>query len=89
MRAIVTVIGKDTKGIIAQISEILWKNDINILDISQQVMDDIFSMVMMVDISKASADLQSVREALQAKGLELNVKTHIMHQDLFNSMHRI
>ena len=89
MRAIVTVLGKDTRGIIAGISDTLCKKEINILDISQQVMEDIFSMVMMVDISKSNSDLQGVREDLEAKGLELGVKTHIMHEDLFNSMHRI
>ncbi|MFI3227322.1 MAG: ACT domain-containing protein [Clostridia bacterium] len=89
MRAVVTVIGMDTRGIIAGISDCLNKRDINILDISQQVMDDIFSMVMLVDLSKSTEELQVVRESLEAKGLELGVRTHIMHEDLFNSMHRI
>lgn len=88
MRAIVTILGKDAKGIIAGISSVLSENDVNILDIKQQVMDDIFSMVMMVDISKTQ-ELQKIRDALDVKATELKVKSHIMHEDLFNSMHRI
>ncbi|MFI3172542.1 MAG: ACT domain-containing protein [Eubacteriales bacterium] len=89
MKAVVTVIGKDTKGIIAGISTCLSERDINILDISQQVMEDIFSMVMLVDLKDSTEDLQMVRESLDARGSELGVKTHIMRKDLFNSMHRI
>ncbi len=89
MRAVVTVIGKDTRGIIAQVSDLLWKQNINILDISQQVMEDIFSMVMLVDISQSTTELNEVRSILEKKGEELCVKTHIMHEDLFNSMHKI
>lgn len=89
MRAVVTVIGMDTKGIIAGISDFLSKREINILDISQQVMEDIFSMVMLVDLENSTEDLQVIREALNARGEELGVRTHIMHEDLFNSMHRI
>ncbi|MFI3114506.1 MAG: ACT domain-containing protein [Clostridia bacterium] len=89
MRAVVTVIGKDTKGIIAGISDFLSKKDINILDISQQVMQDIFSMVMLVDLDKTTEDLQIIREDLEKLGENLAVRTHIMHEDLFNSMHRI
>ena len=52
MRAIITVIGKDTTGIIAQVSDVLWKNSVNIVDITQSVLDDLFVMVMLADISK-------------------------------------
>ncbi len=89
MRAVVTVIGMDTKGIIAGISDFLSKRDINILDISQQVMEDVFSMVMLVDLAESKEDLQVVRDDLAKRGEELCVRTHIMHEDLFNSMHRI
>lgn len=89
MKAIVTVIGKDTKGIIAGISNVLCEKDINILDIKQQVMSDIFSMVMLVDITSYKEDLQVLRDAVETKAQELGVKSHLMHEDLFNSMHRI
>ncbi len=87
MRAVVTVIGKDKKGIIAKVSDTLWKNDVNILDITQNVLQDIFAMVALVDLGEAQ--FMKVEQALKAAGENLGMKILIMHEDIFNSMHRI
>ena len=89
MRAVITVIGKDRSGIIASISDVLYKNGVNILDISQNVMDDMFAMVMFVDISKCAVDFTGLVDVLNAEGDKLGMKVHCMHEDIFNAMHRI
>lgn len=89
MRAVVTVVGKDRTGIIAKISATLSQNAVNILDIQQNVMEDMFAMVMLVDISKSKVDFTALVDALDKDGAELGMKVHTMHEDIFNSMHRI
>lgn len=89
IKAVVSVIGKDKTGIIYGVSKVLFENNINILDISQTVMQDMFTMVMLVDIKEASVDFSSLIEILQKKGDELGVKITVCHEEIFNSMHRI
>ena len=89
MRAVITVIGHDTVGIIASVSEVLSQNNVNILDISQSVLQDLFAMVMLADISDSRVDLKQLTGALDAVGEKLGVKALVMHEDIFNSMHRI
>lgn len=89
MRAVVTVIGKDRTGIIAKISETLTKNEVNIQDIQQNVMSDVFAMVMLVDISHCKVDFTELVSQLDRDGEILGMKVHTMHEDVFNSMHRI
>ena len=89
MRAIITVIGKDTVGIIAKVSAELSKNRINILDITQSVLDDLFAMVCLVDISNSDIPFSELAGLMEEAGAELGVKVHVMHEDIFNSMHRI
>ncbi len=89
MRAVITVVGKDRTGIIAKISETLCKCDVNIQDIAQNVMQELFAMVMLVDISKCNIDFSSLVEALDKDGEEMGMKVHCMHEDIFNAMHRI
>ena len=89
MRAIVTVIGKDRVGIIAGVSTILADCNINILDISQTTMQDIFTMIMLVDISQMKIDFTDLSDKLANKGIELGLSIRIQHEDIFNSMHRI
>lgn len=89
MKAIITVIGKDRVGIISSISTILAENNINILDISQTIMQDIFTMIMAVDISKMASSFSELSEKLEAKGAQLGLSVRIQHEDIFNSMHRI
>lgn len=89
MRAVITVVGKDMVGIIADVTTIMRKHDINILDITQSILDDLFVMVMLTDISKAKVELTAFAEELTALGDQMGLKIHVMHEDVFNSMHRI
>jgi ACT domain-containing protein len=89
MRAVVTVIGKDKIGIIAGISNVLADCSVNILDISQTTMQDVFTMIMLVDISGLSIDFSQLSERLEKKGVDLGLSIKIQHEDIFNSMHRI
>ncbi len=89
MRAIITVIGKDTTGIIARVSDVLWQKGVNIVDITQSVLDDLFVMVMLTDISKSSVSLSELSGQITGLGEKLGLKIHMMHEDVFNSMHRI
>ena len=89
MHTVISVIGKDAVGIIAKISAILSTHKINVLDITQSVLDDMFVMVMLADISQSLVDFPALVSELDALGNELNLKIHTMHEDVFNSMHRI
>lgn len=89
MKAVITVIGEDKVGIIAAISNILANCNVNILDISQTIMQDIFTMIMMVDISQMCSDFSSLSDQLENKGKELGLSIRIQHEDIFSSMHRI
>lgn len=89
MRAVITVIGTDKVGIIAGISNILADCNVNILDISQTIMQDIFTMVMLVDISHSCSPFAGLSEMLENKGRELGLSVRIQHEDIFKSMHRL
>ncbi len=89
MRAVVTVMGIDRKGIIAKVSTCLSENNINILDINQTIMQDIFTMVMLVDMSDAESKFATVSAELEKIGTELGVEIKIQHEEIFRSMHRI
>lgn len=89
MRAVITVLGKDTVGIIAGVSNILADSNVNILDITQTIMQDVFTMITLVDISSCNIPFDILSEKLDKKGVELGLKIQIQHEDIFNSMHRI
>ncbi|MEN8904493.1 MAG: ACT domain-containing protein [Clostridiales bacterium] len=89
MKAIITVIGKDKIGIIYSISKVLKDNNINILDINQTIMQDIFTMVMLVDLEKMKEDFNELSKILDVVGEEIGTNIRIQREDLFNSMHRI
>lgn len=89
MRAVITVIGKDKVGIIAAVSQILAQAGINILDISQTIMQDMFTMIMLVDISSASDSFADISKKLELTGDQLGLSIRIQHEDIFNSMHRV
>ncbi len=89
MRAILTVLGSDKIGIIAGVSDLLAKSNINILDISQTTMQEIFTMIMLVDTSSMTVSFTELAKLLDKKGEELGVTISIQREDIFNSMHRI
>ena len=86
-KAVVTVLGKDTIGIIAKVSAVLAENQANILDISQTVLSGMFNMIMIVDISGASFDALSLR--LNALGETLGLQIRIQRSEIFEAMHRV
>lgn len=89
MRAVITVVGKDKVGIIAEVSRVLAENQVNILDISQTIMQDMFTMIMLVDVSGANVAFSALSTTLSELGDTLGLSIRIQHEDLFNSMHRI
>lgn len=89
MRAVVTVMGKDKPGIIAKTSTLLAENNVNILDITQTIVREIFTMVMLVELLDSSHEISALSDALGELGKELGVEIRIQHEDIFNSMHRI
>lgn len=87
MKAVVTVVGKDKVGIIARVSTLFYENNINILDISQTIMQDMFTMIMLVELEKES--LKQINDELMKLADELGLSIHLQNQKLFDSMHRI
>lgn len=88
-RGVVTVIGEDRVGIIAGVTQVLAEHHVNILDISQTIMQDLFTMIMVCDLANSTLDFSQLSEALKAKGQELGVQISIQHEDVFKFMHRI
>lgn len=86
---VVTVMGSDRVGIVAGITKVLADCNANIIDISQTLLQDIFAMILLVDISSSDKDLLSLEAALKAAGETLGVKIVLQHQDIFRYMHRI
>lgn len=89
MKAVITVIGKDTVGILAKVSSICSELNANVTDVTQSIMQDMFAMIMMIDISRMDADFAVLSDRLAELGNSLGLSIHTMHQDIFNSMHRI
>ena len=87
MRAVITVIGKDNVGILHKVSGVCAKYEANVLEVTQSVLQDMFAMIMLVELGKKNfGELSSTLEKL---GDENNLKIHSMHEDIFNSMHKI
>ena len=89
MKAVVTVTGKDKVGIIAMASAECSKHGANILDISQSVLKEYFAMIMLVEIDGLTTDFRAFASAMERAGKEASVDIRVMHEDIFNSMHRI
>lgn len=89
MRAVVTVVGKDKTGIIAKISTFLAEKEINILDISQTILDKYFTMIMLVDLSSATVKLADLAEECRLLGENIGMSIHVQHEDIFNTMHSV
>ena len=87
MRAIVSVIGKDAKGLIAKVSGALYNAGINIVDITQTIMQEFFTMLMLVELD--GGDIAPIAKKLEKLGAGLGVEIRIQHEDIFNAMHRI
>lgn len=89
MKAILTVIGQDKVGIIAQVSQQLMADNINILDVSQTIMETNFTMMMMIDLGGAKGNFTEIQGHLKQLGEELSVKISVQREDIFNTMHKL
>lgn len=89
MRAVITVIGKDNVGILHRVSGICTEYRANVIEVTQSVLQDMFAMIMLVDISALNTDFAVLSDRMNQLGQELGLSIHTMHEDIFNSMHRI
>ena len=89
MKAVITVLGKDTVGILAKVSAACADEGVNIIEVTQSVMQDLFAMIMLADIKDIKVPLDELTQKLEKVGDEMGMKVHVMHEDIFNSMHKI
>ena len=89
MKAVISVVGKDRTGILAFVSTYCAQRDINIEDVTQKVLQDIFTMIMIVDIPQGPDNFRRTADELEELGNEQKLKIHVMHEDIFNAMHTI
>lgn len=85
----ITVIGKDRKGIVAKISDLLYRNDINIEDINQKVIEGFFVMTMLVDVANYKRPMQVLSRGLERIAEQMNLKIQVQHENVFKMMHRV
>ena len=89
MKAVITVIGHDKVGIIARVSALLSESNVNILDITQTIMQDIFTMVMITDVANVNIKFPDLVDKLADLGNDMGLEIRCQHEDIFNSMHKI
>ena len=89
MKAVITVIGKDMVGILAKVSGKCAEANANVIEVTQSVLQDMFAMIMLVDITGLTVPFAAMADSLDQLGQELGLSVHVMHEDIFNSMHRI
>ena len=89
MKVVITVLGKDRVGIIARVSAVLADNGVNILDISQTILQDYFTMIMLAEMPEEGISLQALAERLDVVGEELGVQVRVQHEGIFSAMHRV
>ena len=89
MRAVITVIGKDMVGILAKVSTCCAGCNANVVEVTQSVLQELFAMIMLVDLEKATVPFNELVDQMTALGEQEGLKIHVMHEDIFNSMHRI
>ena len=87
MKAVVTVIGKDTVGILASTAQACAQKNANVLEVTQSILDGYFCMVMVIDISAMTCEIETLHQDIKTEVPDMVV--HVMHEDIFNSMHRI
>ena len=88
-KAVISVLGEDRKGIIANVTRILYEYDVNILDISQTIISGLFTMILIADITGEHCDFERLKESLGALGESLNVQIRVQRSEIFDAMHRI
>ncbi|MBU0586347.1 ACT domain-containing protein [Candidatus Micrarchaeota archaeon] len=86
---VLTAFGKDKTGLVAGITKILAENKVNIEDLSQTIMQDMFAMLMLLDISESGIDFETLQKKLDEEGNKLGLQVKIQHKNIFESMHRV
>lgn len=89
MRAVVSVIGKDMVGILAKVSGVCCEYNVNVIDVTQTVLQDVFAMTMLVDVSACTIEFSDFSAKMKKLGEDMGLSIRVMHEDIFNSMHRI
>ena len=89
MKAIIAVIGKDTVGILSKVSTACADAGANIIEVTQSVLQDMFAMIMLADVGSTTVPFDELSKQLEKLGEDNNLRIHVMHEDIFNSMHRI
>ena len=89
MRAVVSVIGKDMVGILAKVSTECEKANMNVIEVSQSLLQDMFAMIMLIDITNGNTSLADFAAHMEEKGREFGMIIHVMHEYIFNAMHKI
>ncbi len=89
MKAVITIVGRDAVGILAKAAAVCAGHQANIIDVTQTVMGEIFSMVMLADIEKLDCDIAVLSDEMQRTVSDQGLVAHVMHEDIFNAMHRI
>ena len=89
MRAVITVVGKDSVGILAKVSAKCAQSNVNINEVTQSVLEDMLCMIMLADISKLNKSFGDFSGVMEKLGVEMGMSVHVMHETIFNSMHRI
>lgn len=86
-RAVVTVIGRDSVGILAAVSSVCAESSCNVIEVTQSVLEELFCMIMIIDMEKSTHTVDEIRQDIEKRVPAMQV--HVMHEDIFNSMHRI
>ena len=89
MRAVISTVGKDRPGILAFVATCCAEKNINIVDVTQKVLQDLFTMIMIVEIPEENGDLDRIMSEIEEAGEKENLKIHVMHEDIFNAMHTV
>lgn len=89
MRGIITVVGKDMVGILAKVSGVCAEHNVNVIEVSQSILQDMFCMIMLADFANCSVPFSEFSDGITKMGEEMSLSIHAMHEDIFNSMHRI
>ena len=89
MKAVITVLGKDTVGILSKVSAACAEEGMNIIEVTQSVLQDLFAMIMLADIKDSKIPVSELSKKFDKVGEQMGVKIHVMHEDIFNSMHKI
>lgn len=89
MQAVITVVGKDKVGIFAGVSNACAQYNVNIIEVSQAILQEMFCMIMLVDLSACKLSLSEFSDTMADLGADKNLKIHVMHEDIFNTMHHI